>query len=168
MGLRQSSSESRIARSANRTNAASDGLPNHICDLLILYYMIYRLSIYYYRYSLSSLRRVHAPSRWVSELALSVGKFQKCADKTHCAVAVNPCPADAHHAAPSPASTPNKACSGWRGFVAVFERFLASSFFCRPSWFSPAATNPHRWAIASYSRTYSILLRANCTDIFWT
>src|SRR5262245_47315324 len=33
-----------------------------------------------------------------------------------------------HHAVPSPASTPNKACSGRRGFVAVFERFLASSF----------------------------------------
>src|SRR5438876_7688515 len=39
--------------------------------------MIYRLSIYYYRYPLSSPRRAHAPSRWVRELALSVGKFQK-------------------------------------------------------------------------------------------
>jgi len=36
MGFRHSSSESHIARSVNRTNSASDRLPNQICDLLIL------------------------------------------------------------------------------------------------------------------------------------
>ena len=35
--------------------------------------MIYRLSIYYYRYPLPSSRRTHAPSRW-GELACFVGR----------------------------------------------------------------------------------------------
>ena len=90
--------------------------------------MTYRLSIYYYRYSLSSPRRAHAPSRWVSELALSVGTFQKMRRQDPLCCGRQPLSSGCSPRRPSPASTPNKACSGRRGFVAVFERFLALSF----------------------------------------
>jgi hypothetical protein len=108
--------------------------------------MIYRLSIYYYRYSLASPRRGACPES-LGELACFAGRqVPKNAPHDPLCCGRQPPVQRTLTMPPQPRQYTQQSVQWTAGIRCRFRAFSGIEFFCRPSWFSPAATNAHRWA----------------------